>query len=768
MKREICKYLEQNYRYLIRYIDKVDEEIFVEPIEAMKAGRKYAEYLVKEIAKNTGNKVGFDSSQFEILKSLDDAGVFPSAIVQDFHEIRQTESKIYSNISQQLKDALNVHKDIYQVTCWFIKNYINKNFVEEEYRRLDLPENVTYEIKEAYKSIEENDSIKDKNSEDVGEALIGLMLQDIFSDKPEKKCLVEQLECLKESSKEAVENLNTFSDFKMYMHVEREAQRVLDDLIKNANSSNKAQLLLVCGSVGDGKSHIISYFKHKYKDSGIMDQFRLHNDATESFEPNKTSIETLNEILDNFSDEKIDTSNEKFILAINLGTLNNFIDSPYGSRYTKLRQFVMDKKILETSIEDCSFDENSNFQFVNFSDYHLFTLKNGKVNSDYIKSIIQKVTKFENGNYFYNSYKHNCLKCQNKDCCPIKANYKLLSKENVQDAVIDLLVQCIVKNKIIISTRALLNFVYELIIPRNIDANSELLKNKIAGMQENDYVSSLMPNTIFDHKELSFIFEALNSIDPLNVRNEKIDDFIIDFNNENNLMKYFKEYVDYPENYLGKVENMDIANTQNDSIRFELLKLFIRSYYMCGKKDLFVLRDTIYDEYMEALFYFNKGDKLKLKNVYENVKNGIMKWNGEADKEYINIFIGRNQTKYKISEKIKLKADTRNLPKSDEVDLKKFIGTLNLQYKDEDAEISYKIDIDYSLYKLLVAVNNGYRPNKKDKNHFIKFIEFINKLEESGSQNKELVITEKNMDNNKKYKLEFDDEFETYRFVEIG
>ena len=92
---------------------------------------------------------------------------------------------------------------------------------------------------------------------------------------------------------------------------------------------------------------------------------------------------------------------------------------------------------------------------------------------------------------------------------------------------------------------------------------------------------------------------------------------------------------------------------------------------------------------------------------------------------------------------------------------------MNLQYKDENSNKIYKIDIDYGLYKLLVQVNEGYRPNKKDKNHFIKFIEFINKLEETGSQNTELVITEKNRENNKKYKLEFDDEFETYRFVEI-
>ena len=133
----------------------------------------------------------------------------------------------------------------------------------------------------------------------------------------------------------------------------------------------------------------------------------------------------------------------------------------------------------------------------------------------------------------------------------------------------------------------------------------------------------------------------------------------------------------------------------------------------------------------------------------------------------MNIFIGKNQIKYKVSEKIEFKADTSNLPKNNDNELKKFIGNLKLRYKSEKEEKSYEIDIDYSLYRLLVQVNNGYRPNKKDKNHFIKFIEFVNKLESIGSQMRNLFLLKKIEKNNKKYKLEFDEEFETYRFMEI-
>lgn len=581
-----------------------------------------------------------------------------------------------------------------------------------------------------------------------------------------KICLIKELSMLKESSKEAIEGLGEFTSFKKYMHIERDVQKELESIIINANKINEAQLILVCGSVGDGKSHIISYFKNKFPD--IMNNFTLHNDATESLDPDKTSMDTLNIVLDNFSDEKLENSNQKMILAINLGTLNNFIDSNYGDRFSLLKNYVSEKKILETGIEENSFDVGSRFQFINFSDYHIFTLKDEKIKSNYIISLIKKLTEPNEFNIFYKSYINSCVKCSLSSSCPIKANFELLSNESLQQSIVDLLVQCIIKNKIIITTRALINFMYDLIVPRlNIDINSPMYKNNIANLNNIQYMQSLMPNIIFCHKELSFIFESLSTLDPLNVRNQKVDDFILEFNNSNSVMSYFKDYIDYPKGYIDKIIDIDIIETQDRGLRKELLKLFIRSYYLCGKEEIFSLNDVTYENYIEGLYFYNKGDKRKLIKLYEDVKNGITKWNGETGKDRINIFIGKNQTKYKVSEEIDLKADTSNLPISEEDDeLIKFVTTLELGYKSEKSALTYKIDIDFSLYKLLVQVNNGYRPNKKDKNTFINFVEFINKLEESGSQREMLIFTEKNREVNKSYKLEYDSAFEFYRFVE--
>ncbi|MCX0352521.1 DNA phosphorothioation-dependent restriction protein DptF, partial [Clostridium perfringens] len=190
-------------------------------------------------------------------------------------------------------------------------------------------------------------------------------------------------------------------------------------------------------------------------------------------------------------------------------------------------------------------------------------------------------------------------------------------------------------------------------------------------------------------------------------------------------------------------------------------------YLLCGKNDVFSLNDDIYDEFIRNLYYWNKGEKGKLKDLYSFIKNGILKWNGESDKDSINIFIGKNQNKYKVSEEIEFKADISNLPSNKDNELIKFLNTMEIKFKSDSLENSETIDIDYSLYQLLKKVIKGYRPNKKDKNQFVKFIEFINKLEVAGSQNENLLFTEKNRDNNKKYRLEYDDQFEIYRFVEI-
>ena len=144
-------------------------------------------------------------------------------------------------------------------------------------------------------------------------------------EKLKESYLLNELSKLSASSKEVVESLEEMDCFKRYMHVDRTIQHQLCEMIERSSEADGSQLILLCGSVGDGKSHLLSYLKSQNKE--LLDEFEFHNDATESTDPKLDEIETLQQVLEDFSDENINKSTKKLILAINLGVLNNFIES---------------------------------------------------------------------------------------------------------------------------------------------------------------------------------------------------------------------------------------------------------------------------------------------------------------------------------------------------------------------------------------------------------------------------------------------------------
>ena len=587
------------------------------------------------------------------------------------------------------------------------------------------------------------------------------------------KCLIDELKKLKESSKEAVENITRFSEFKNYMHVKRNVQDELFNIIDKSSKSNSSKLILVCGGVGDGKSHIISYFKNNYPD--MMLEFDIHNDATESFEPGKTSIDTLNDVLKDFNDDNILHSNKKLILAINLGALSNFIDSKYEDNFKKLKKYVEDKKILDVDISDNSYEEESNFQFINFSDYHIYSLTEEKAKSQYVEDIVNKITQDDERNVFKNSYKSNCQNCDKCYKCPIKINYEMLMKESVKEKLIDVLIECVVKDKLIISTRSLLNFIYDFIVNTELDnKNNEELKLYIDKISCEQFIKCIFVSNLFDHRELSQILNSLNKIDPINSISEDLDNIIIKLNITEDIAGVFNSYLNidgnnYLESLMSKNDAIEYeknklkTKTEQNYLIDSLINMFIRLNIFIPREDL-NLDDKIYLEYMKNLYYWNIGERRKLANLYNNVKVAIYNWNGEVSDGRINISVGKNQMRYKISQKLNLSADLSNIKVNGSEELLKFNPSLIIGYKSEDKGTNYKIDIDFNLYELLMRIKDGYRPNKNDKYNYINFVEFINKIQKLGSQNKEIYIEDKQGLGISNYKLVYNQEFEVFEF----
>ena len=586
-------------------------------------------------------------------------------------------------------------------------------------------------------------------------------------------CLIDELKKLKESSKEAVENITSFSEFKNYMHVKRNVQDELFNIIEKSSKSNSSKLILVCGGVGDGKSHIISYFKNNYPD--IISEFEIHNDATESFEPGKTSIDTLNDVLKDFNDDNILHSNKKLILAINLGALSNFIDSKYQENFKNLKQYVEEKKILDVDISDNSYEEESNFQFINFSDYHIYSLTEEKAKSQYVEDIINKIVQDDERNIFKNSYKSNCQNCDINYKCPIKINYEMLMKESVKEKLIDVLIECVVKDKLIVSTRSLLNFIYDFIVNTELDnKNNEELKVYIDKISCEQFIKCIFVSNLFEHRELSQILNSLNKIDPINSISEDLDNIIIKLNITEDIAGVFNSYLNIDgNNYLESLmskndviedEKMKLkTKTEQNYLIDSLINMFIRLNIFIPRENL-NLNDKIYLEYMKNLYYWNIGDIDNIENLYSDVKVAIYNWNGEALDGRINISVGKNQMRYKISQKLNLEADLSNIKVNESEELLKFNPSLIIGYESEENGINYKIDIDFNLYELLMRIKNGYRPNKNDKYNYINFVEFINKIQKLGSQNKEIYIEDKQGLGVSNYKLVYKQAFGRFEF----
>lgn len=586
-------------------------------------------------------------------------------------------------------------------------------------------------------------------------------------------CLIDELKRLKESSKEAVENITNFSEFKKYMHVRRDVQDELFNIINKSSKSNSSKLILVCGGVGDGKSHIISYFKNNYPD--MMSEFEIHNDATESFDPSKTSIDTLNDVLKDFNDDNISNSNKKIILAINLGALSNFIDSKYQDNFKTLKKYVEGKKILDVDISDNSYELETNFQFINFSDYHIYSLTKEKAKSQYVEDIINKITQDDERNVFKNSYKLNCINCDINYKCPIKINYEILMKESVKEKLIDILIESVVKDKLIISTRSLLNFIYDFIVNNELDnKNNAELKRYISKISCEDFIKSVFVSNLFEHKELSQILQSVSKIDPINSSSEELDNIIIKLNITEDMSSTFNSYLNIEGN-----SYLDLLMSKNDVIEDEmsrlktkteqnylkdkLINMFIRLHMFMPKGSLH-LEDKIYLSYIESLYYWNKGEKRKLSNLYNDVKMAIYNWNGEASDGRINISVGRNQMRYKMSQRLSVSADLSNLNSNISEELFKFNPSLIMGYKNEEKCKQYKIDIDFNLYELLTRVKDGYRPNKNDKYNYINFVEFVNRIQRLGNQNKEVYIEDKQGIGMYNYRLVYNHEFEVFEF----
>jgi len=569
-----------------------------------------------------------------------------------------------------------------------------------------------------------------------------------------------ELQKLRESSKNAVAqgNSTNLDYFQEYLHVEREVEKHLSECITQCSKSSKSELILVCGNVGDGKSHILSRLNNKLKDD--IFNFKIHNDATESHNPNETSNDTLNRVLEDFKDDNIKTSNKKLILAINLGTLSKFQEE-HESDYTQLFDYVKTQKILDADvIYHSKNDSKSNFHHVNFTDYHMYSLSSEGPKSIIISTLLERIVANSRENPIFAAYENYIEYFDSAEMCPIKYNYEFLMNAENRDIVINLIIQAIVKNKLIVSVRSLLNFFFELIVPINLSwDNLEIYASDINKLKESDYLSSIIPNYLFEHPELSSLFNAISKLDPCRHRYEGLDSTLILLINSNNPKEVFSKNINKKT-----LEVLSNKISKDNLTREEITKLFIRLKYFQRSEENLKLSNTYYYQFMSLLYDFNNNKKAAIKEIYKLVEESARRWNGDPKKNNrVVINLGKNQLKYRVLKEFSTEPAFEKKTESNDLHITKFLQEFTLSFKLKKSETPYKIYIDYRLYEILNRILKGYRPNKKDNNNNISFVSLINNFISDGDSNSMLEIDKINIGKPADYVLSIDS-FGEYKF----
>jgi len=579
--------------------------------------------------------------------------------------------------------------------------------------------------------------------------------------------LVNELQKLRESSKHAVAQGTSYSldGFRKYLHIEREVEIKLKERIKICTQSDQARLLLVCGNVGDGKSHILSKLNKDLSEE--MPQFKIHNDATEAHNPNERSNQTLLKLLEGFQDDRIESCKDKIILAINLGTLNNFLDE-YGEKFHKLEKYVDDHNILDSDVVNEDEHSEGNFQHVNFTDYHMYSLTNIGPKSKIISTLLERIVADDSQNPIYRAYKETRkLGLEN---CPICLNYEFLFDERNRDTIGDVLIQAIVKNKLIISLRALLNFFYDVIVPIGFKwENLKVYREQLSKLKTSELLNAVTPNYLFEHPELSVVFEKMSKLDPCSLRYSELDLELIRLINSDNPKKIFSDFIGtksleiITDHLTGLMTEKLGSKAKNDA----LTKSFIRLNFFTNRNDVMAKSDPYYLEYMVTLHQFNNHQMDALEKIYALVQDATRKWYGDPNKTDMVVFnVGNKQSKHRVFKSFKAEPSIKRVEELNLDVLTRFLPEFSIKFKVDGEAEPARMQVDFSLYKILNQIITGYLPNRKDSNNYLSFVGLINRLINQDCEKAELEIDAVNVGEASDFKLS-KDAFGHYKFQSL-
>ncbi|STY78252.1 DNA phosphorothioation-dependent restriction protein DptF [Macrococcoides caseolyticum] len=493
---------------------------------------------------------------------------------------------------------------------------------------------------------------------------------------------VDMIQFLSATSKESIVNTEEFNNFNRYMHVERNIQNVLEAELEAMKYKDKALVFLV-GSVGDGKSHLISYLNSVRSD--LFEGVEIYNDATESDNPHKTAVETLINKLGGYFSGKY----KKMIIAINIGMLHNLLTYLVNNDLlSDLIHIIEDSKIFSSEgMEDIIY-RSEDVRFISFLKEEIYTVKDGNIESEFYNNILSKVFAQSEENPFYAAFVKDDGDKREE---PIYINYRLLLNPRVQATIRFLLIKIQIENKRILTTRSVLNFLYDIIVPETNAKNND----------------SYLPTLLFENHERSQVLKSIAEQDPLLTQSTLLDQLNIDLYNAIDFEKQCKDILG--ESFYSEVEPIIllIKGLDKHKRKFEMI---IRLHFLY---DFSNYGTEHYLSFIRLYDAIDKSNKAK-KEVYSKLLKALYAWNGSPQDNYIYSDSIKPNSKLLLGLNIKPKILSIESSRNMTIDVKMDIN-----------DNIYQLNIDYNLFNLLEKIDEGYILKETDKEGAVMFSKFI-------------------------------------------
>lgn len=476
---------------------------------------------------------------------------------------------------------------------------------------------------------------------------------------------------------------DAYDGLKEYLYVKPEIEL---DFEKCLSALQSGSCVFLCGSSGDGKSEILSRCYERYKH-----RYTFHLDATHSFAPNQSAIEALDELFDRAGD-----GHPPLVVGINVGMLANFAKEG-ALRHRELRAVI-------ENFLDSGMRTQGLCHFLDFESYPKFRFNDDAGSySSFMRQLLKRLTQPTDDNLFHvialaDEHRQRDMR--------LTANFRLLANQQVQEIIITILFKTRLIKDQFITTRALLDLLHQLLVGEHyLFDNLFLAKDNELGLRLAEFDPALIHTQAIDQFVLRY---------ELNLPDVELDAFMDELAKLGILFNEPRDTVGQAASLLRLfylLKNCELGNNYHHQFSTDFEEQLLEHYatvwlqhgqYLGEGGSQLALRSFYVKELIPAIFFYAN------RNAPELSKRELSL--GQFGQCHVAV-------------PVELKADYSAIQRQHVEKHDHFSAYLKI-----DDQPLAPMAINLNLFELICKLNNGYRPNKYDKNAIVLLDEMVEQI----------------------------------------